>query len=191
MILTIASYFGVDSKLLNGITEYLLQMRMDDGGWNCAYYQGASKSSLHTTISVLEGLWMYLHKGGNYPKKDVEDAIKGGVDFILKHSLFKSVTTGEVIKDEFFRFCFPVRWKYDIMRCLDLFSRYRVPYDSRMDEALTYIVKAKNKNGVWKAYVQPGKTYFELEKQGTESRWNTLRALRILAFYNAFDEHKY
>ena len=112
---------------------------MADGGWNCAYYQGGSRSSLHTTIGVIEGLWAFLvamARRDGYRSSDIRAAIAGGVDFILRHRLYRSERTGEMIKDEFFKFAFPVRWKYDVLRCLDLFRRNGVPYDGRMAEAL-------------------------------------------------------
>jgi hypothetical protein len=189
MILTIISYFDVRSEITKEIIDYLLRVQMDDGGWNCVYYQGAKHSSLHTTISVIEGLQTYIGKDNTYRKKEIETAVNKAVEFILKHQLFKSERTGEVIKDEFFKYFFPIRWKYDILRCLDLFRKYNIKYDERMDEALKTIEKSCNKNGKWKAYVQAGKTYFVLEKPGSESKWNTLRALRVLIYFKRFSGH--
>ena len=88
-----------------------------------------------------------------------------------------------MIRDEFFKFSFPVRWKYDILRCLDLFRRYDVPYDPRMDEALDRLARARGPDGRWKAASQAGATYFVIEKNGSPGKWNTLRALRVLAAY--------
>jgi len=180
MILTIASHFGIGSEAVGGIIDYLMKVRMPDGGWNCEYPHGARHSSLHTTISVIEGLGACLRGGNEHRKSEVELAIAGGIEFMLRHRLYKSERTGEVIKDEFLKFCFPVRWKYDILRCLDLFRTLGVPYDGRMEEALAIVRKAAGKNGKWKAASQAGKTYFIVEKNGTDGKWNTLRALRVL-----------
>ncbi|KUO70571.1 MAG: hypothetical protein APF77_22090 [Clostridia bacterium BRH_c25] len=190
MILTITSYFNIQNPRIIEIVDYLLKVQMKDGGWNCEYFHGARHSSLHTTISVIEGLKTYLGNSNIYQSKAIEEALKGSIEFILKHRLFRSETTGEVIKDEFFKFYFPIRWKYDILRCLDLFRKYDVQYDRRMDEALEKLAKSCNGNGRWKAYSQPGKTYFIMEKQGVESKWNTLRALRVLMHYNAYYHSK-
>ncbi len=184
MILAITSYFNIKNPKINEIIDYLLKVQMKDGGWNCQYHQGAKHSSLHTTISVIEGLKTYLSNNYTYQNQVIEEALKRSIEFILKHHLFKSDKTGEVINEEFFKPYFPVRWKYDILRCLDLFRKYNIPYDERMAEALEKIKESYNKNGKWKAYSQPGKTYFIMEKQGTESKWNTLRALRLLYHYN-------
>jgi len=183
MLLTIASWFGVGGPAADAVVDYLLKVRMADGGWNCAYRDGARRSSLHTTISVIEGLETFLAAGGAYRKSDIRQALDEAVEFILRHRLCRSERSGEIIKDEFFRFPFPVRWKYDILRCLDIFRRFGIPYDGRMDEALDFIAKAANFRGRWKAASQPGATYFVVEKNGSEGRWNTLRALRVLARY--------
>jgi hypothetical protein len=182
MILTIACYFGIDRKLLLPIVEYLMNTIMPDGGWNCVYHLGAIHSSLHTTISVLEGLLAYQAYSGQQEPK-ITKAIQDGIEFILLHQLYLSDHTGEVIKDEFCTFPFPIRWKYDILRCLDLFQKHRIAFDTRMNNALDQIESKSLASGRWRAASQPGKTYFTLEKNGKESRWNTLRALRVLKHY--------
>ena len=183
MLLSVATYFRCAEEKLRGLVDYLLKIRMDDGGWNCEYYHGAVHSSLHTTIAVLEGLEALDSDGSRYRRNEVREAIAGAVEFTLKHRLYKSERTGEVIKDEFLKYAFPIRWKYDVLRCLDLFRKYGVAYDSRMADALGMVAGAKNANGTWKARSQPGKTYFVMEKNGAEGRWNTLRALRVLDCY--------
>jgi len=183
MILSINLYFKTDPQLLKPVLDFLMNTSMPDGGWNCAYLQGAVHSLLHTTISVLEGLLAYRESiGADSPTINL--AIEKGLEFILMHQLYISDHTREVIKDEFFRFPFPVRWKYDILRCLDLFQHYRIPYDPRMRLALDRIEASRLKSGRWRAVSQPGKTFFLLEKNGTESRWNTLRAMRVLDYYH-------
>jgi hypothetical protein len=183
MILNIVCYFGIDQGSLNSLVDYLLDVQMDDGGWNCEYLHGATHASLHTTISVLEGISRYLDNGYVYKRDELERAVGEGVAFILRHALYKSETTGEKIKDEFFKYTFPIRWKYDVLRCLDYFRWARIPYHAGMRDALDLLQKSKNKAGRWKAFTQAGKTYFDIEKNGTESKWNTLRALRVLKCY--------
>ncbi|HWP67766.1 MAG TPA: hypothetical protein VN437_00605 [Rectinemataceae bacterium] len=183
MILTIVSCFGIGGDAAKEIVDYLLKVRMADGGWNCEYRNDARHSSLHTTVSVIEGLETYRGLRGEYRKGEIEQALGEAIEFILLHRLYKSERTGEVIKDEFFKFPFPIRWKYDILRCLDLFRKFDIPRDARMDGALDFIAGAAGKAGRWKAASQPGKTYFAMEKNGSASKWNTLRALRVLARY--------
>lgn len=184
MLLTIAGHFGLERGEAEKLIDYLLRVGMADGGWNCEYLRGGTHSSLHTTIAVVEGLGTWLRAGKGYREDEILVALAGGVEFILRHSLYKSERTGETIRDEFFRFFFPVRWKYDILRCLDLFRKLGLPFDGRMGEALVKVAEAASKSGRWKASSQPGKTYFMTEKNGAEGRWNSLRALRVLERYS-------
>lgn len=188
MLLGIASYFRVEHGALPKIVDYLLRTRMPDGGWNCEYLHDARHSSMHTTIAVLEGLEAYLAGGGRRRRAEVGKAIDGAVEFLLEHRLFRSDRTGEVIRDEFLKFAFPVRWKYDILRCLDDFRAWGIAYDERMREALDIVEAARGPGGRWRARSQPGKTYFTMEANGRPGRWNTLRALRVLVGYGRLAE---
>ena len=100
---------------------------------------------------------------------------------MLHHHLFKSDKTGRVINDKFIRLPYPSRWYYDILRALDYFVSAKAEYDPRMKEALEIIKKKRRPDGTWPLQAKhPGATHFEMEKPGKPSRWNTLRALRVL-----------
>jgi hypothetical protein len=179
MILNCACYFGINDETVCRILDFLLNVQMGDGGWNCEYYHGARKSSLHTTISVLEGISRFLKLGDQYSNRKLEVARSRGIEFILKHELYKTSTTGEIIKDEFLKFCFPVRWKYDILRCLDFFQGEHIDYDPRMGDALAIVMSGLRRKGFVGTYSQPGKVYPEVKKLTDGRKWNTLRALRV------------
>ena len=183
MIHNIASYFGIDDDRTRRVADFLLSVRMVDGGWNCEYYHGARKSSLHTTISVLEGISRFLGAGSPHRRSELEAARDAGIEFILRHELFKTATTGETIKDEFLKFSFPVRWKYDILRCLDYFQGEKVEYDPRMRDALRIALAGLRKKGFVGACGQPGKVYPEVKALMDGRKWNTLRALRVQKRY--------
>jgi len=183
MILSMGCYFGADRGSLDRLVDYLLSVQMDDGGWNCEYHHGARHSSLHTTMSVFEGLNWYLSLYKDKTYDEITASCTRAAGFILDHELYKRSTTGEVIRDEFLKFTFPVRWKYDILRCLDVFRAFAIPYDARMNAALTIVRNAASRTGCWKAASQAGKTYFIREKNGSPGKWNTLRALRVLDAY--------
>jgi hypothetical protein len=183
MLLSIASHFRLADARVDGIVRYLLHVQMADGGWNCEYCHGAHHGSLHTTISVLEGLEAFMGRAGSKSRNELDRAVGRGIEFILRHRLFKSETTGERIADEFLKFTFPIRWKYDILRCLDSFRAFGIPHDERMDEALAIVAGSREADGRVKARSQAGKTYFVREKNGKPGRWNTLRVARVLARY--------
>jgi hypothetical protein len=184
MVLSILSYFQYDDARLDTIAGHLLEQQMPDGGWNCRRPAGATHSSVHTTISVLEGLRLYeQHRSSK--RKTVRAAQARGREFLLVHRLFRSHRTGEIIKPVFIRFAYPPRWHYDILRALDYFQHVDAPRDPRLAEAIDIVKNSRGEDGRWPLQNSyKGKTYFELERKGAPSRWNTLRALRVLKWWN-------
>jgi hypothetical protein len=146
MVLSILSYFEHDDTRLETVAEHLLEQQMPDGGWNCRRADGATHASVHTTISVLEGLRRYeLYRGRDV--RAVRAAQVRGREFLLLHRLFRSHRTGKVIKAEFTRFSFPPRWHYDILRALDYFQGVDAPYDSRLNDAMEIVRAGKRAGG--------------------------------------------
>jgi hypothetical protein len=184
MVLSILSHFKYDDDRLDTLAHHLLKQQMPDGGWNCQRPQGATHSSVHTTISVLEGLRLYeLHRGRK--SNEVREAEERGREFLLVHRLFRSHRTGEIIKPVFTRFAFPPRWHYDILRALDYFQAVNAPRDGRLAEAVDIVQGSRREDGRWPLqHSHKGRTYFELERLGAPSRWNTLRALRVLKWWD-------
>lgn len=184
MILDMAAWFTPDDPRLPALVDYLLERAMEDGGWNCQYYRGATHSSLHTTIGVLEGLAGHLRSGARHRRREVGRAVGRGVEFLLVHRLYRSHRTGEVIDPRLLRPAFPFRWRHDFLRALDLFQSLGVPYDGRMAEALALLLDRRRLDGRWALPAGlPGQVHFEMERAGGPSRWNTLRALRVLQRY--------
>ena len=183
MVLSILSHFELEDARLDTIAGHLLERQMPDGGWNCRLPMGATHGSVHTTISVLEGLRHYeRHRGRGL--EAVRRAQYCGRGFLLAHRLFRSHRTGNVIKSEFTRFSFPPRWHYDILRALDHFQSVDAPRDPRLAEAIEIVRSRRREDGRWLLPpAHKGKTYFELERVGAPSRWNTLRALRVLRWW--------
>lgn len=185
MLMNYACYFNVKEKHLKSVVDFLLGQQMKDGGFNCqSNRKGAVHSSLHSTLSVAEGIWEYEKNGYGYRLDELKKAAEESQEFILIHRLFRSDKTGEIINPAFLRMCFPGRWHYDILRALDYFQQARVKYEPRMAEAIEVILGKRTDAGLWKlASPYPGETHFEMEKAGKPSRWNTLRALRVLQYY--------
>jgi hypothetical protein len=183
MVLSILSHFEYDDDRLDILADHLLAQQMADGGWNCRRDLGATHSSVHTTISVLEGLRRY-EEHRRRKVAAVRAAQRRGREFLLVHRLFRSHRTGEIIKPIFLRFSFPPRWHYDILRALDYFQAVNAPRDPRLSEAID-IVRTRSDDGRWPLEnCYKGKTYFEMERFGAASRWNTLRALRVLKWWD-------
>ncbi len=185
MFLNYSSYFKIEEKKLQPIVDSILHEIMPDGGFNCrSTRSGAKHSSLHTTISVLEGLNEFQKSGYTYRMTDIQTAIKSAEEFILLHRLFLSDRTGEIIKKEFLRMPFPSRWKYDILRALDYFQYAGRKWNERMAQAINIIQNKRNRFGTWNLQAaHPGQTHFVMEKAGEPSRWNTLRAIRVFKYF--------
>ena len=181
MFLNYASYFKTDEKKLHSVLDSILQEIMPDGGFNCRTARsGARHSSLHSTISVLEGFFEFIRSGSTYRLKDIQKARKSSEEFILIHQLFLSDRSGKIIHNDFLKMSYPFRWKYNILRAMDYFQYSGRKWDSRMEKALNVIRNKRNKDGTWNMQAaHPGKVHFVMEKAGKPGRWNTLMALRI------------
>lgn len=185
MVLNYASYFHFKEEQLKPVIDFLLSEQMNDGGFNChSNRKGAIHSSLHSTLSVIEGINEYSKNGYTYRLSELKKAEIASREFILMHRLFRSDKTGNIIRSDFLKLHYPCRWYYDILKALDYFQSAGAKYDSRMDDALQMILSKRNKNGQWTlAAMHPGKIHFEMEKAGQPSRWNTLRTLRVLKHF--------
>lgn len=183
MTLSIGGHFGAPRQRLRRIVEYMLAEQMTDGGWNCRRRRGATHSSVHTTISALEGLRTCEQQGVG-TLREVRAAQRRGREFLLAHRLFRSHRTGAIMRSEFTRFSHPPRWHYDVLRALDYFQSVRAPKDERLVEAIDMVRARRQADGRWLLeHTYSGRTYFALERVGAPGRWNTLRAMRVLQWW--------
>lgn len=175
MFLALDYYFGNRDPRREDAVVWMLDEQLDDGGWNCqANRSGADHSSYHTTISVLEAL-------AEIDDRAHEPAADRGREFLLAHRLYKSHRTGEVSHPSFTKFSFPPRWYYDVLRGLDYFQSVDAPHDERFDDALELLAAKRRKDGKWPVQNKhAGRVWFDMETGRQPSRWNTLRALRVL-----------
>ena len=185
MFLNYACYFKTAESKLKSVVDFLLSQIMKDGGFNCrSNRSGAVHSSLHSTISVLEGITEYEVNGYKYKLSELRKAKKSALEFILLHQLFLSDRTGEIIHKDFLKLSYPSRWRYDILRALDYFQYSNTKWDQRMEPAIQVLLKKRKKDLTWNVQAKhPGKVHFDMEKAGKSSRWNTLRALRVLKHF--------
>ena len=179
-VLALGAYFGEPSSRL---MERLLSEQLADGGWNCDAERGSVRSSFHTTICVLEGLLAYEQSQGALPA--ITRARVCAHEYLLERRLFRKLSTGAVINDAWTRFTFPTMWQYDVLRGLDYLRCAGVAPDSRVSEAIGLVVGRRMPNGRWLLDSSPRDAFTaDLEGgAGQPSRWNTLRALRVLAWH--------
>jgi hypothetical protein len=187
MALNYACYFGSEEEKMYSVVDFIITQQMNDGGFNCRLNRsGARHSSLHSTLSVLEGILEYSSNGYQYRLADLKTIEKEAQEFILMHKLFISDRTGKIIKKDFTRLSYPSRWRYDLLKALDYFRLADHQLDKRMKPAIDMLLIKRKKDGRWTLQANhAGRTHFEMEKVGQPSRWNTLRALRVLAHFKA------
>ncbi len=185
MALNYCSYFGAKQKDLHSVIDFLLSVQMPDGGFNCmSNTNGAVHSSLHTTLSVLEGIEEYRRYGYTYRLEELLHTAATSREYILAHRLYKSRKTGEVIDKKMTSLAYPSRWRFDFLRALDYFRYAGIQYDERMSDGLNLLIEKRNKENTWNLNAHyPGKQHFIMEQAGKPSRWNTLRALRVLKHF--------
>jgi hypothetical protein len=207
MAVAIGSYFGQDVR---GIVARLLGEQMRDGGWNCEQERGSTRGSFHTTICVLEGLLEFERVTGGTP--ELTAATRRGQEYLLERRLLRRRSTGEVIDPAWTRFSFPTYHHYDVLRGLDYLRSAGATPDERVAEAIALVERKRGRDGRWllenrhasEEFVvapqpgdrvlgergdfylvrRPGRVHFDLDEgEGEPSRWITLRALRVLRWY--------
>ena len=177
---TAGVYFGVD---VSRIVARLLNERQADGGWNCERCNGSHRSSFHTTINVLEALLAYERAKGATP--EIQAARRAGEDYLLERRLFRGLASGAVVDERYLAFLHPYRWRYDVLRGLDYFRAAGGTPDPRLSEAIAHLRSKQTPDGTWRLdWSLKGPVWFEMEKVGGPSRWVTLRALRVLRWWN-------
>jgi hypothetical protein len=184
MALNYASWFGAAEDDLASVVDCLLAGQIPDGGFNCRRGPEVRHSSMHTTLSVLEGITGYERAGHRYRLDDLLAARATSVEFLLRHHLYRSERTGTVIRPEFVRLHHPTRWYYDVLRCLDSLADAAIGYDERMSDAIEVLRRRRAPDGRWSANRSyPGVSHLPPPVAGQPNRWVTLAALRVLAAY--------
>ena len=181
------AYFGADVR---GLVDRLLGEQLPDGGWNCEAENSSTRSSFNTTICVLEALLEHERAAGSRP--DVTEARLRGQEYLLERRLLRRRSTGEVIERDrkgdavWTRFAFPTWWHYDVLRGLEYLRRAGVSPDERVAEAIAIVASKRDGDGRWPLETRhPGRMPVEMDAgEGQPSRWQTLRALRVLRWYD-------
>jgi hypothetical protein len=185
-VAAVGAYFGQDVR---GIIDRLLAEQLPDGGWNCEAVNGSTRSSFNTTICVLEALLEYERTAGD---DAVREARLRGQEYLLERRLFRRKSTGEAIERDrkggadWTRFAFPTWWHYDVLRGLEYLRLAGTAADGRVAEAMGLVASKRDVDGRWSLEQRyPGTMLVETdEAEGKPSRWNTLRALRVLGWYS-------
>ena len=183
--LALSSWFTIDDDRRDDLVTSILENQLDDGGWNCRTPRtGSTHSSFHTTINVVEGLREYAISGGRHAE-DTETAEQRAMEFFAAHRLYRSHRSDRIPDERMMRMPFPPRWHHDVLRGLDWFRSAHAPQDERLEDPVGVVMGHRRKNGRWPLHANySGKDWFRMESGRSPSRWNTLRALRVLRWWD-------
>jgi hypothetical protein len=182
MLLRTAAAFGhARDERCERVTAFLLGRQLADGGWNCSVPRHRSvHSSFHSTLSVIEGL------SSLPPSPAATEAVDAGRDFLLRHRLYRSHTTGEIADPRLLTCAFPRYWHYDVLRALEHFAASGVAPNERMSDAVAHLRSVRDASGRWRMGRRyPGRSWLVLEPGGRPSRLITLAALRVLRWWGS------
>ena len=180
------AWLGEDVR---GLVERLIGEQLPDGGWNCEAPGRSTRSSFNTTICVLEALLEYERFANDAP--EVTIARLRGEEYLLERHLFRRKSTGEAIEHDrkggasWWHFTFPTWWHYDVLRALEHLRRAGAAPDRRAAEAIDRVAAKRDADARWPLETRyAGRMPVEMDDGvGRPSRWNTLRALRVLNWW--------
>jgi len=180
LAVALGAYFRQD---VQAIVDRLLTEQLSDGGWNCEAERGSKRSSFNTTIDVLEGLLEHERATGG--TAEARSARHKAEEYLLERRMFRRLSTGEVVNDAWTLFSYPTGYYYDVLRGLDYLRAAGAVPDERVAEAVGLVEKRRGEDGRWPLQnPHPGQLHFDMDQgEGKPSRWNTLRAMRVLRWY--------
>jgi len=184
MLLSMVIYADFDQHYIDEMVAYLFDNQVFDGGFNCeSRSREVKSSSIHTTLSVLEGIHSLIYSRYSFDQKKIFTLKNEAEEFLLRKHLMRRETNHEIIKSYIVNFYYPTRWKYDVLKALLYFAHSNHKYDSRLEEAMLLLKKKISKGKLPKGPFHTGLVYFPLDSENV-SRMNTLRGLIVLKKYD-------
>ncbi len=177
-------WLGAD---IDSLVEWFLARQLADGGWNCEWVNGATRSSFHSTLNALKALLDY--EIATSDRERVRKARQAGEEYLLKRGLYRRLSTGEAVAPWATRFVYPFRWFYSVLNATDYFRTASIHYatqpDVRIADAIEVIRGASQLDGTWiQEGKHPGRVWFEVDvPAGEPSRWLTFYAIRVLSWW--------
>jgi hypothetical protein len=185
---TIANGLWLGAEI-NGIVDWFLEHQLSDGGWNCEWTEGSTRSSFHSTLNSLTGLLAYEAATGGTDA--TRAARRTGEEYLLQRGLFRRLSTGEPVGDWVNLFAYPFRWVYSVLNAAEYFRKVSLhdgaTPDPRMADAIERIRAARQPDGTWlQALRHPGRVWFEVDAPvGEPSKWLTLFGTRVLDWWDS------
>ncbi len=180
------AWLGAD---VSGIAQWFLEHRLADGGWNCEWVNGSTRSSFHSTLNTLKGLLAYEAATGG--SDALRAARRAGEEYLLERRLMRRASTGEIVAPWVMRFAYPYRWQFSAINAVEYFRSASLHDgtrpDPRLADAIDVIRGARRPDGTWlQEHRHPGRTWFEIDvPPGEPSKWLTCAGTRVLAWWDA------
>lgn len=186
------TWLGTDVSTL---AAWFGEHQLADGGWNCEWVEGAKVSSFHSTLNALEGIvYREEHSPGHgIPEEELavlREVRRRGQEYLLERGLMRRRSTGELVGDWVTELGYPVRWRYSVLRALDLSRRAAAldgtGPDPRLADAVAALRALQQPDGRWLQQVHhAGQEWFSVDVPvGMPSPWLTLQALRVLRWWD-------
>ncbi|MCO1654559.1 squalene cyclase [Pseudonocardia sp. S2-4] len=179
-------WLGVD---VTAVADWFVEHRLPDGGWNCEWVEGSTRSSFHSTLNALKGL--LAHEVATGGTDATRAARRSGEEYLLRRGLFRKLSTGEPVAPWVDHFAYPFRWFYSVLNAAEYFReaslRDDVPPDPRLAEAMEIVRAARRPDGTWlQDRRHPGRVWFEVDAAaGEPSKWLTLSGTRVLGWWDS------
>ncbi|MFD1716476.1 squalene cyclase [Georgenia deserti] len=182
-------WLGAD---VDALATWFPEHQQADGGWNCEWVEGATRSSFHSTLNALKGL--LDHERARNETGRVRGARRRGEEYLLRRRLSRRLSTGEIVGPWVAHLAYPFFWRYSVLNAADYFRAASIhdgaAPDPRLGPAIELIRNARQPDGTWLQAGRPaGEVWFEVDAPaGEPSRWVTFYALRVLRWWEV--EHR-
>jgi hypothetical protein len=171
------------------VVDWFVAHRLPDGGWNCEWVDGSTRSSVHSTLNSLKGLLAYDAATGGTDA--TRDARRSGEEYLLQRGLIRRLSTGELVGQWIDHFAYPMRWVCNALNAAEYFRQAALldgtRPDPRMAEAIELVRAARQPDGRWlQAGRDPGRVWFEVDvPAGEPSKWLTFLGIRVLDWWDS------
>ncbi|GBR75124.1 hypothetical protein NO1_2174 [Candidatus Termititenax aidoneus] len=133
-------------------------------------------------IGLAKALKALINYNKYHRKNLIQNKIDIGIEYLLKHHLYKRLSNGEPITKHILDIAFPESYNLNIVELLDIVYSAGKINDERVNEAVDYLNSKRQKNGGWKTnYVYKSKGYVSFDARGQIGEWVTYLLEKILS----------
>ena len=140
--------FGLKDERVDKLAQLLIKWQWPDGGWNCDKNPKARKSSFWESLIPFRALALYAQLSN---RKEAYDACGRAAEVFLSHSMYRKISSGEIMNEEFMQLHYPCYWHYDILFGLKVMAEAGYINDPRCSKALDLLESKQLPNGGWPA----------------------------------------